>query len=240
MNPEQTPQQSNQNLDGSPGQTPNSQSPQYTAPSAGTPQPPPAQGKSNVIRTVIIAVVLLLLAGVGFAYYQHKNKKPEEFGGSVSLNGSKATASTCIPITATSLDQASMISEYKKFADAVKSNNQNCADGLSTSFFMALAKQTFSVPDGKWIASKNPINKLSMNDYFTKLPSTLQDSSFRQKDYTRATVVGMQSQPESGTTLSYPVDLSALGDKSKNQISISFVLENSQIKVDDILVEPQQ
>jgi hypothetical protein len=36
------------------------------------------------------------------------------------------------------------------------------------------------------------------------------------------------------------VDLSALGDKSKNQISISFVLENSQIKVDDILVEPQQ
>lgn len=220
---------------------PQASQPIYPTPGTqATPSPLPEvpKKKFNSLKTLIIALFILFLGVGAYAYYQQKSNKNTELGGSASLNGSTATSSTCIPVISTNMTQTAAVDEFKKFADAVKTNNQSCADGLSSDYFIANSKDTFGEPSGKWIAFKNPFNGQSMQNYFKQLPASLTDSAFKQVDYTRPTVVGKNYASATGLKLSYPLDLTKVGGDSKNQVSISFVLDKNQIRVDDLVIEP--
>ena len=202
-------------------------------------QPP----KNNRLKPLLIGVVLLMvIAGVAaYAVNRHSKNQNTSIGGSASLNGTPATVSTCIPIISNTLDSTSSESTYERFAKAIADKNQTCADGLSTSFFIANAKQEFNAPDGKWITARVAGNE-PMADDFSQLPAILDSTKFTQRDYTRATVVGSTNQtPVTGNKLSYPIDISKYtGDSSqKSQASISVVLDRGSVKVDDLVIEPQ-
>lgn len=234
MQPE-NPQLPNSNPKVSPAEQPN------YSPTLSNLQPESPTPKRSLKFTIIAAILILTLAGGVFAYYYSKNSKKNEIGGTVSLNGNGA-ASYCIPIIATSLDKASAITTYERFAKAVAAKNQKCANDLSTSFFLSLSKQKFGAQDGNWITAK-PLGLRPISDDFSQLPSTYNEASFKQTDYTRSLVAGSSDHSTpTGTTLSYPVDLSKYTGNSseKWQISISFILENGNIRVDDFVVEPQQ
>jgi len=207
------------------------------------PMPPPNQPTSSRSKLLLIVGILLLVIAVGAAYavMRHSKNQNTDIGGSASLNGSSATTSTCIPIISTTLDTSSLTSTYEKFAKAVADNNQTCANGLSTSFFMNFAKQEFGASDGKWISAKVTGHE-SMSDDFSQLPTTLNATKFTTREYTRATIAGSSDQtPTTGTTMSYPIDLSKYtGDSQKQQATISMVLDNGSVKVDNLEIDPPQ
>jgi hypothetical protein len=248
--PPETPQELQQPNFNQPSTIPQSPNPsaippyqpqQYTQ-SQNPPSESPTPKKSTLKYTIIAAILILLIAVAGYEYYQSKNKSTA-IGGSVSLNGS-TSSSYCIPIITTNLDKSSATSAYKNFAKAVSTKNQTCADDQSSIFFLSYAKQEFGAPDGKWITAK-PSGLRPISVDFAQLPSSLSDASFRQSDYTRPIVAARLSNSSinvTGTTLSYAVDLSKLtGDSSEKwQISISFVLENGNVKVDNVAEEPLQ
>lgn len=241
-------QPENPQLPNSTSQTPSGGQPGYTSPPSQPQYTPPSDMQSESptpkksLKLIVFAAVLILaLAGAAFAYYSSKNNKKTEIGGTASLNGT-GSASYCMPIIASVLDKESVITTYERFAKAVAAKNQSCANDLSSSFFLGFAKQKFGAPDGKWITAQ-PSGLRPISDNFSQLPSTFNKASFKQSDYQRAIVAGSSDQSTpNGTTISYPVDISKYtGNPSEKwQISISFVLDNGNIKVDDLVVEPQE
>jgi len=216
-----------------------SQPPQYTAPIMSPVVPPPAK-KNRTKLLLIMALIVLIAAGTGaYAFSQHDKKQNAEIGGSVSLNSSPATTSACIPIVATTLDSSSLQTTYQRFVKAIATKNQSCANDLSTNYFLSAQKQIFSTPN--WIVYKVP-GQESLADDFSQLPTTLDPTLFTQTDYTRGTIAGSSDQTSAtGTTMSYPIDLSKYtGDSQKQQASVSIVLDNGSVKVDNVEIDPPQ
>lgn len=211
----------------------------------------------SLILTIAIAAVVFILVAVGAVFaYQHPKKKVAT-APAVSQMHHDITApespspQNCVPLAASSLSKASAESAYRNFVKAVVTQNQTCADDLSSSFFLSQAKSEFGAPDGKWItASPQGIRPLWKD--LAQLPATLSDTSFTQSAYTRPIVMqqtssGLQGQPSNnsdqpqGIKLSYPVDISKYTGSSseKWQVSLSFILQGGKVQVDDLVVEPQ-
>lgn len=211
-----------------------------TAPAAG-----PVAPKKSRKKLVLAALALLVVLGAVGYFLSQNNKSGQQnanhTGNGNSLSSSVATATGCTPITATSIDNTSANQTYENFTKAVATANQTCADGLSTTYFLSLSKTKFSAPDGAWITIKSGKHE-SMADDFALLPASFQSSKFSQKDYARAVPLGSTNPPAAtGTTVSYPVDLSKYNGSSnaKMQISVSMVVDKGVIKVDDFTIEPQ-
>jgi hypothetical protein len=201
-----------------------------------TPVAPPDVKKSRLLPLIIIAVVVLLAGAAGAYFVTKNNNKNKEIGGSVSLNASNANTTLCTPVISNAPDLDAFTTTYERFAKGVAVNNKSCIINLETSFFISHAKQTFGSDD--WTSHKLG-DRESMADDFSQLPANYDVSKFKQTDYTRGIILGESNPPATGSTLSYPVDLTKFSKSGKWQISVSMILDNGNIKVDDLVLEPQ-
>lgn len=190
----------------------------------------PAAPKSKkwLLPTVLIAAILVILAGSGVAAFMYLQNKP-------SSSTATTTGGDCTETT-TPLTDSSAKSAYKVFVGVLKSGDQTCADKLSTDIFQTVQAQTYASPDGKWLSKAGETSAVAN---FKKLPNELDMSKFSTASYIRADYSAYQGivdtdQPE-GTTVKYTVKSDGGYDLHLN---ISFVAVNDEVLVDNLVVVP--
>ncbi len=151
----------------------------------------------------------------------------------------------CTPPSGNTVNEATAITVYKTFVQAVKTSNQSCANSLSSTFFLSYAKQAFAAPDGKWITS-NPSGVGAISNDFSKLPSNLISSKFVKKDYSRPQVQNANGgnasyySPAQGITLRYPAGFSRSSSNGQSEFYffVAFVSQKGKIVVDNFVEGP--
>lgn len=201
---------------------------------------------------VIVAAVILFLVvvyGAVYAYCRNNHKSLYTSSSSKSSSASwdtKSSSSTaqtysyCTPTGANSLDESVAVTAYRNFVMAVRTKNQSCANELSSVYFLNESKLEFNASDGDWITAQHD-GIQTIWDGVNQLPTSLQYASFTQDTYDEPTISGQKANttgPTSGLTLNYPFSLD--GDRNeKYEISVSFVLDNGKVLVDNIVEQPQ-
>jgi hypothetical protein len=212
------------------------------------------RSRSSLPLVITIATILFLaiVCGVTYAYcksthkssYSASTAKTSNTSWNQSQTNAAQTYPYCTPVSANSLTESTAITAYENFVKAVQTKNQSCANSLSSTYFINGSKDKFGATNGNWITAQ-PDGVRPIWEDFSQLPASLENGSFTQSTYTEATIAGQSTTttgPTSGTTLDYPVDLSKYTDSTnqKWEISLSFVLDNGKVLIDDLLVQPQQ
>lgn len=179
-----------------------------------------SQGKKS-FRFALVALVLLLLSGGGYFAFAAMHKS------SASLSCTSPSSST--------VDNTNAENVYKTFVKAINQKNQSCVDALSSTYFKQFQSQVFPGSNGQWIVKREG-GLTSISDRLAHIPTTFNDSGFKQTRYTQAitdpsslSASSTSSQP-SGLTLSY--DITDAFDNLNTHLLISFVPENNKIVVD--------
>lgn len=240
-NTSDTPAQPPQFSDGSmPMQEPAQPDPLSPSPSEGDrmvasvpPQPVAAEAnkpKKWIMPAVLIALVIVVLVGGAIAAFallgDNDNKK----------ENNTATTTTGCTDTSAPLNDDSAKSAYKQFVAALKSDDQSCANTLSTDVFQTVRSQTYAAPKGEWL-SKSGDNS-GIGD-FKKLPDTLEAEKLSTAEYIRADYSGYEGLENAGQPEGLTVKYTMKSDKGYDlHLNLSFVAENDKLLVDDLAVIP--
>jgi hypothetical protein len=177
---------------------------------------------------ICLAVLAILLIGAGSLSALNTFNK--------SKNSSLATTKpiNCTPVAANSVDRATAVTAFNRFAAAVKVSNQKCVDALSTNYFVDSQAKSFPSAKGNWITYSNPnfdAIKSTVDD-FKSLPPTINDSNFTESVYGRPYEVnGVLIKAATGKTLSLQLTISG---GTKLTMHLSFVAENNQVLADQL------
>ncbi len=184
-----------------------------------------------------LAVILVVIIGLTAIFLELKHHQSTQKSAS-SLN--------CTPPAGNTATKALAIKDFKQVVAAIKAQDLQCVNALSSSFFVSYQKVVAAQANGNWITySPGGVGSV-VKAVSTLLPASLNDSSFIAASYTRPEVAnpngsGLASyyQPASGLKLSYPETKSTSASYVPGfYFNLAFVSQNNKILLDNFLEGP--